>query len=85
MKANFMRKGVVAISFEKPEIAVLERYIKVLRNSEVECLPDLVEKLFEQQFNFIMDCMVEEASIKVDDLVPKFTRWQKVCRWLGNL
>ena len=85
MKTEYLYDKCIKLHFERHEILVLERYIKVLNNSEVVDLETLLDKLFEQQFNFIMDCMCEEATIKFDDLIPKFTTWQKVCKWLGNL
>ncbi|MCK5607813.1 hypothetical protein KAR91_38385 [Candidatus Pacearchaeota archaeon] len=85
MKVNYLYDGCIKISLEKYEVKVLERYVKVLKNSEVPSVESLLGVLMQQQIDFIMDSLCSEATIKVDDLVCKYSKWQRFCKWVGRL
>ncbi len=85
MKVNWLYDKCVKVTFEKHEVLVLERYVKVLKNSEVTSIEQLLEKLLQQQLDFVMDCLVTEADIKFDDLETNYNLWQRFFKWVGRL
>lgn len=85
MNVSDLFDSYVKVRFNKQELLVLERYVKVLKNSEVPDVSHLLRKLLQQQLDFVMDCLVTEAKIKFDDLETNYNLWQRFFKWVGRL
>lgn len=73
------------VRLEKHEVLVLDRYVMQLKNAEITSAEALIANMLQSQVDFVIDSLVEEADIKMTDVNPRYSRWQRCMIWLGRL
>ena len=85
MQIDEVTKRLYNVKLLDHEVAVLRRYVKCLKNSEIDTVEALIAWMMQSQLDFVLDSLVEEADIKVTDVNPGYTKWQRFFKWVGRL